>query len=97
MTHYIADVAVFGHVRGCKDRRGAGEIHYSDKRGQSGKIQDFYTTPVLGFEKIGEAYLRLCRDSGCKYRQCQPYSHNRYTAQAKKHVLHRVIPTIERI
>jgi hypothetical protein len=38
MTHYIADVAVFGYMRGCKQRpTGARETHHSDKRGQSGE------------------------------------------------------------
>ena len=58
MTHYIADVAVFGYMRGCKDRRGRGRHTTAIRGDRAAKMQDFYTMQVWGFEKIREECLK---------------------------------------
>ena len=47
-THYIADVAVFRHVRGAKTDWGT-ERHTTAIRGdRAAKMQDFYTSRCWG-------------------------------------------------
>ena len=52
MTHYIADVAVFGYMRGCKDRLGRGRHTTAIRGDRAAKMQDFYTMQVWGSRRL---------------------------------------------
>ncbi|MCK5108630.1 MAG: hypothetical protein KAR25_02980, partial [Methanosarcinales archaeon] len=53
MTHYIADVAVFGHVMGKKTDWGA-EVHHSDYEGYVQRRTEYFVSeafdPYIGFD-----------------------------------------------